>query len=357
MKRKKLVTLIGSLCLMLALAAMPFLTACPAPEETPTPTEETPTPTPTTLEPITLKASTIGGPGHGARTEMEHFIAAVEERSEGRIKFDFYPASALFTLKENFDACRTGAVDLAHIAYVYEPDRLGALGAVGVMAGNFHHDKLIEHYRDPGGFLDWASTYTEKWNLKLLATTLYATGYELNSRMPIHKLEDFKGKIIKAPGALNRALELMGAEPIYMSMDAVYEALQRGTIDAQMSTLDTIVVQQWYEVGKYITIPRLVTSTIGMVMNMDRYNGLDPAYRKIIDDSVLQMHEEVKYLGVEKYKRYAREMEENPNVDFYVVPDDELARWMKAIEPQWDELQAKFGDEWTRFMEIRRDLW
>lgn len=47
MRRRKLLTLIGSICLILVLAAMPFLAACPAPPEEVTPTppeEEEPTP-------------------------------------------------------------------------------------------------------------------------------------------------------------------------------------------------------------------------------------------------------------------------------------------------------------------------
>lgn len=284
-------------------------------------------------------------------------MAAVQQRSGGRIGFDYYPAEALFTLKESFDACRTGLTDIAHISYIYEPDRLGLLGLVPVMPGNFHLDKFIEHYRDPGGFHDWASTYCEKWNLKLLASSIYATGYDINSRVPIKKLEDFKGKIIKAPGAVNEAMKLLGATPVAITMDQVFEALQRGTIDAQMSSLDTIVTQKWYEVGPYVVITRMITPPIGMVMNTERYKGLAPEYRKIIDASVLQMHEEVKNFAFKNFDKYTAALKANPKVDFYVVPDDELSRWLEAIKPLFDQYQAKYGNDWTRFMEIRKNLW
>jgi len=43
----------------------------------------------------------------------------VEEKAKGSVKFEIYPASALFKPNPQFDAMRQGALDLAvyHIAY------------------------------------------------------------------------------------------------------------------------------------------------------------------------------------------------------------------------------------------------
>jgi len=47
------------------------------------------------------------------------FTKGVEEKTKGNLKFEIYPASALFKPHPQFDAMREGALDLAvyHIAY------------------------------------------------------------------------------------------------------------------------------------------------------------------------------------------------------------------------------------------------
>jgi len=98
MKNKRLLVLVGSICLILALAALPFLTACPAPAETPTPTPTTPTPTTTTEAQKPTYQWVIGEPfpeGFAIYDATQEFIKMMGDASDGRMKFTIYPGTLL----------------------------------------------------------------------------------------------------------------------------------------------------------------------------------------------------------------------------------------------------------------------
>jgi branched-chain amino acid transport system substrate-binding protein len=83
MKRKSLLVLIGSVCLILILAALPFMMAC-AEEEAPAPTP-TPTPTPAPVEPIVLGAPLSTAFLYGWDAERAMTLAIEEINAAGGV--------------------------------------------------------------------------------------------------------------------------------------------------------------------------------------------------------------------------------------------------------------------------------
>lgn len=90
-------------------------------------------------------------------------------------------------------------------------------------------------------------------NLTVLALPPYQV-YSLEEVGRIESLEDFQGLSIRATGTIGRAFENLGASPVEMPITEVYMALERGTIDAAITNLNTGVnAYNFHEVADFVT--------------------------------------------------------------------------------------------------------
>jgi TRAP-type C4-dicarboxylate transport system substrate-binding protein len=109
---------------------------------------------------------------------------------------------------------------------------------------------------------------------------------------PVRTLEDLKGMRIRTPSRAQSAqLTALGATPVDMPVTQIYNALERGVVDATMIPLSAMLDFKLLEVVKYLTVDApLGRSPFLVSMQRKRYEGLAPNLRKIIDDTTgLQM--------------------------------------------------------------------
>ncbi|MPZ56960.1 MAG: C4-dicarboxylate ABC transporter [Rhizobiales bacterium] len=104
---------------------------------------------------------------------------------------------------------------------------------------------------------------------------------------PIRTLEDMKGMRIRTPSRAQSAqLTALGATPVDMPVTQIYNALERGVIDATMIPLSAMLDFKLLEVVKYLTVDApLGRSPFLVSMNRKRYEGLAPDLKKVIDDT------------------------------------------------------------------------
>jgi TRAP-type transport system periplasmic protein len=104
---------------------------------------------------------------------------------------------------------------------------------------------------------------------------------------PIRTLEDLKGMRIRTPSAAQSAqLEALGATPVDMPANQIYNNLDRGVIDASMIPMSAALDFKLIEVAKYFTLDTpLGRSPFLVAMNRARYDKLAPELKKVIDDT------------------------------------------------------------------------
>ena len=73
-----------------------------------------------------------------------------------------------------------------------------------------------------------------------------------------------------------------GANPTPMAMTEVFTALQQGTIDAQENTIGTIDGFGLAEIQRYISLTGHVYTPFIVLMNLDRFNGLNEVQQQAI---------------------------------------------------------------------------
>ena len=93
---------------------------------------------------------------------------------------------------------------------------------------------------------------------------------------PITSVDQLKGMKIRCSGTSTAAVKLTGADPIAMPMADVFEAAQKGTIDALLSPAETLEGWKHNELFDYSTfMPELYASDFFWVaMNQAKWDAL-----------------------------------------------------------------------------------
>jgi TRAP-type C4-dicarboxylate transport system substrate-binding protein len=124
-------------------------------------------------------------------------------------------------------------------------------------------------------------------NTKVLMLWNSDTASLMSRSKPIRTLEDLKGMKIRTPSAAQSAqLTALGAIPVDMPANQIYNNLDRGVIDASMIPMSAALDFKLIEVAKYFTVEApLGRSPFLVAMNRARYEKLPANLKKVIDDT------------------------------------------------------------------------
>lgn len=308
----------------------------------------------TETKPIVFKATAYGGPKYAQRVVFERAMKTIKEKTKGGIKFEYYPGTSLLKLTQTFEALKNNVIQIGITSSEYEKQRMGIIGASNTLPFSWDVKKWHRHWRDPGMYFDLAEPVYNKNNLHLLASPrVYC---DLHSKMPVHKLEDLKGRMIRASGSIPPAIKLLGAEPTFIALSDIYAALQRGLIDGACTSHADYVSKKRYEVAPYLLIASLYGGSLNHVMNLQVYKSLSPEMRKIIDDAFLEAEKWWGEEGVEKDEKELLEEVKKHGGTIYYLPDDQFEKWKKAMEPFWEEMAKKYPNDYPRLKPIIEKL-
>jgi TRAP-type C4-dicarboxylate transport system substrate-binding protein len=151
---------------------------------------------------------------------------------------------------------------------------------------------------------------------------------------PIRTLEDMKGMKIRTPSAAQSAqIRALGAIPIDMPANQIYNNLDRGVIDASMIPLSAALDFKLIEVVKYFTVDApLGRSPFLVAMNKGRYEKLPANLKKVIDDTTGL---KLSLKGADTYDKKNHEALEAAKKSREVIPlsAEERKRWIAAFKP------------------------
>ena len=151
---------------------------------------------------------------------------------------------------------------------------------------------------------------------------------------PIRTLEDLKGMRIRTPSAAQSAqLEALGAIPIDMPANQIYNNLDRGVIDATMIPMSAALDFKLIEVVKYFTLNApLGRSPFLVAMNRGRYEKLPADLKKVIYDTTGL---KLSLKGAETYDKKNDEAiaAAKKTREMIALTPQERARWVAAFKP------------------------
>lgn len=224
---------------------------------------------------ITLKIADMS-PTTADPTQMfEWWANEVEKSTGGRVKFERYYSGSLVGAYEQLSSVKSGIIQVTAYYSGYHPD-LAPLPLIGLMPmvhrgsvkqGLLSSDELCKTH--PALEAEF-----KKNNVKYMFQVFAADNY-IFTKKPITSLKDLEGKTLRAFGPFLTFFKEFGVGVVSLPVPEIYEALDRGAVDATMQYLSLAVGGRYYEVLKNANITD-IGHNMGMpaVMNLATWNKL-----------------------------------------------------------------------------------
>ncbi|MFM1653005.1 TRAP transporter substrate-binding protein DctP [Brevibacillus sp. B_LB10_24] len=205
-------------------------------------------------EVITLKAADSLPTSNDLSSEgIVYWMRQVEELTNGKVKFEHFPAEQLGKAKNMLDITKNKVTDVSYIGVGYVPDKL-PLSGVGELPGaaSSSVEATKAYWKVVQDLL------LEKEFLKNGVRPMFAVvlpPYKVMTKgKPVQTIEDLSGlKLRSGGGAQSFTLTSLGATPVSMPAPDTYTALERKTIDGVIFPLTSIKPYQLEKIVEYVT--------------------------------------------------------------------------------------------------------
>jgi TRAP-type C4-dicarboxylate transport system substrate-binding protein len=275
---------------------------------------------------------------HHLTKALEMYKDIVVKASGGQIEMQTYPAQQLYSDKDLVNALPKGACEGA----MFNSDMwAGLVKSEGPIffPGYFNNRDLFYKFFDSEAWQIIKKDFEDQGNTKILSMVELGTG-GLISKKPIRNADELKGQRIRSYGEYTSIfLQAQGAAPVVMSSGDMYLALQRGTLDAILSSTSAIVDRKLYEVGKYMWDKDTTLSLPFLLgFNLDFWKKLSPERQKILADAAIVVQEWSKKYTLTSDDDYKKVLKEK-GVTFVSIDPKE---WQKIQEKAVLALDAAF---------------
>jgi len=213
------------------------------------------------------------------------FCNVVNQASNGRLVIEPYGAGVLFPVYDSFDSVKNGIVQVGLVWSGYWASKDPTFAVLGNRPGcpitQFSEEMYLEEKLMPVKEKIYA-----KYGVTYLGTLDFMPPEMLCSVVPIRKLEDFKGKNIRAGGIGAAFYKALGANTVSLASPEIYTALQMKTIDAaEFSDWKENMDMGLHEVTKYAIEPCLHLGSNedkGFIINTKAWNELPADLKAIV---------------------------------------------------------------------------
>lgn len=231
-------------------------------------------------EEVTLKAVTALGTNTAFGEVFTAFVDHVNQTGKGKVQLRLLGGPEAMPPFEVGSALQSGVVDVAHLPGNYYEKLVPAATAVGLA----EHD--MAELRKNGGYAELERLHQQGMKTHVLTMWGFGIQFHLYTTKAVQHADLAGLKIRVAPG-FQEVVRALGGTTVQTAPGEVYTALERGVIDGYTWPLWGVLDLGWQKVTRYRIDPGWRTVSIGVLMNAERYQRLDPASRKVLDDAAL----------------------------------------------------------------------
>jgi tripartite ATP-independent transporter DctP family solute receptor len=275
------------------------------------------------------------------------FGKMVEEKTNGKVKIEIYPAGQLYRMDGIRKAVMAGTVDMG---VTYEGTWTGPIPLVDFFIVPFVLNNYKEVQKAWGGKIgDKLRDEMEKNGVKALGFGAYGESFSItNIKKPLKRPEDFKGLKIRTHEPIAaESVKALGASPVFMSSAEVYTALQKGTVDGATSGPTSFVQRKWYEITKYSTVTFSVYSVWPVMINLKVWNGLPKEIQKILEEAGKDYENHTIQISDKEDEEAIKFLSKTQEV--YILTDEDKKVWARTLEPVKKEFLSRTGKDGEAF--------
>ena len=293
---------------------------------------------------VVLEFGHIQNPGHALYIAPEELKTLVEERSEGRIQLNIYPASQLGSAREMMEQVTMGTLD---ITFADASDWASALNLpeLGVFNLPFLNKDLSAQIKVINEIIPEAvPEMLEGTGLKLLTTYSNGIRQPLLKNHPINTLEDIKGLKMRTPETemYVSLWNALGASTVTSAWSEAYTVLQQGVADAVEADDVGLVSMNLQEIGKYMSKIGHLSQAYIVLINEEKWNSIPEDLQQILVDCLAETQAKQladrEAMGIEAEKTIA-----DAGVKINEVSDTERQRMRDACQSIYDKYADEYG--------------
>lgn len=233
-------------------------------------------------EPIVLRAGHSAAPSEPYHVALTKMAELVEERSEGRLKIEVFPASQLGSEREMVEGLLLGSVDIAVPGagtlgnFVTE---LSVLGLPFLYRDNAHWEAVVD-----GEVGDLLAGKMGEAGFQPLGYYFSGARHIMTVEKPINSIEDLKGLKMRVPpsNVMVEGMGAMGAVATPIAYNELYSALQSGVVDGAEAANSNFYAMKFYEVAPNWAILNWLLGYNVKIMAQERFDSLPDDLKEIL---------------------------------------------------------------------------
>jgi TRAP-type C4-dicarboxylate transport system substrate-binding protein len=235
-------------------------------------------------DPVQLKFANPGAPGgHVSRKIITPFAERMTKDSNGTVEFKLFSGPSLGTFPVIYDRVINGVADLT-------------FGLLGPISSQFPKTMVASlPFETPNATAGTQALWrvlssgliADEWSrVKPLATMVFPNAL-FHAKKPIQSLADAQGLKYSVQSRLAaESVQALGGAPITLAVTDLYQALQRGTVDAATIGWPATASYKLAEVSNYHLAVPIGSEITYMVMNKESYAKLPAEGKAAVDKNI-----------------------------------------------------------------------
>lgn len=271
------------------------------------------------------------------------FKELVEERSDGRITVDIYPAGQLGSDIEATELMQNGAVEAGLIPTAKLSGFDSTLQIVD-LPFLFPSREVTYCVLDSEVGLDLLAGLESK-GLKGIA--FWESGFkQLTADFPITSPDQYQGKKIRVMESpiLIEQFEAMGANAVPIDFAEVYNALQQGVVDGQENPLVSIVNMKFYEVQDYMAISNHGYLAYAFLLSKSFWDGLPEDLQSVIQEAAIEAAQYERDLTHQMEEDFIETVRAS-GTEIIRFTDEQREAFEEATRPVHDHFADEIGED------------
>lgn len=265
---------------------------------------------------------------------------AIKKVTNGRLEVEILPPGAMCGVKDVVSYLEQGVFDCAltyggmYTGLIPEGDL-----EAGLPLGHQTWDETWDAFYNRG----LGDIIQEAYNEHNIQWYPCAAGiyYNFMTNFPVTKLEDLKGKKIRALGVFGKYVQSLGCSVVTIPGGEVYMAMKLGTIDGALFGACTLEDVKLSEVVDYFVLPTAAQISTSLLINKGSLSKLPSDIRNLVETVTpyILMDTGFRYVTADKKALWGSVKDGKVKISY--LSEDEMVKMRKLVVPLWDELAAK----------------
>jgi len=267
----------------------------------------------------TLHFQELFAPGHAFADADLAYSEAVMAQTDGAVDFKFHWSSSVVPSDQVAGAMDDDLIDMARLQPPASPADYPVTNWMASAAHQSTPAFPAGLLQQVGAHLEFAvnseelTTELDNLGIRYIAPLALVQQYDLLCDRPIETMDDFEGTRVRVAGAAwVSEMQAIGAEPVSLPAEEIYEGFQRGIVDCVMTYPTHYVDSGLWELGGYY-IPLSFTgwNQDAIAISQTTWDNLSAETHEALENQVRVWIEEFIQSQIYAYWQFAVEGEEH----------------------------------------------